>query len=106
MSFQWLFRLIICHITSFFKIKDRSTIISFKKKKQLYITNRSIHHPHKNNTRKQHNQKNSRPPQPGREDKGKPPRTAPSSPTLCHAKSRSTLQVLSDNSVDGEIPST
>jgi hypothetical protein len=51
---------------SFFEIKGRSTAISFKKKKQLYITSRSEHH-HHNNTREQLTQQNSTPPQPGRE---------------------------------------
>jgi hypothetical protein len=52
----------------FFEIKGTSTAISFKKKKQLYITSRSEHH-HHNNTREQLTQQNSTPPQLGREGK-------------------------------------
>jgi hypothetical protein len=53
----------------FFEIKGRRTAISFKKKKQLYITSRSKHHHHNNKTHEQHTQHNSTPPHPGREAK-------------------------------------
>jgi len=52
----------------FYKIKDRSTVTSYKKK-HWYITYRSEHHHHTNNTRKQRTQQNTTPPKSGEEAK-------------------------------------
>ena len=79
--------LVRCFLSFFlFEIKGRSTATSYKKKKHSYITRRSEHH------HKQHTQQNTIPPQPGRGAKRSHPRTAPLSPTLCHAKCRGPLQ--------------
>ena len=76
----------------FFLIKVRSTATSYKKKKYLYITRRSVHHHHTNNARKQTHPTKYYTTINWERKRKKPPRTAPSSPTLCHAKIRGPLQ--------------
>ena len=74
----------VTHTTIFFLKDSRNTALSFNKKAIVHHTPKWTPPPHKQRT--QLTQQNATPPQPGRGVESKPPQTAPSSPTLCHAE--------------------